>query len=87
MKTNPNLKLKVSIFEQDPDQQQCSKDDISCKSEQPTVSVKFDEEAYNNYEHAEITSREDFLIHKELDEIDAIRKGTFSLNFKLFLKS
>jgi len=59
---------------QEPDQQQCSKDDINCKSEQPTVSVKFDEEAYNNYEHADITSREDFLIHKELDEIEEVRK-------------
>ena len=77
----------MRIFGQEPDQQQCSKDDINCKSEQPTVSVKFDEEAYNNYEHADITSREDFLIHKELDEIEEVRKGRFEVakllyNFK-----
>ena len=56
------------------DNGQCSKDDLNCKSKQSEI---IDEAKYNAYEHRDVTSREDFLIHQELDEIDELKSSRF----------
>jgi len=73
------LHLTLSTDEQVNDNGQCSKDDLNCKSKQSEI---IDEAKYNAYEHRDVTSREDFLIHEELDEIDELK----STNPELALK-
>jgi len=62
-----SLTLTTALCSQD---EQCSKDDLKCKSKQ---SVIIDEAKYNEYKHNDITSREDFVFYEELDEIDDLR--------------
>ena len=77
------LHLTLSTDEQVNDNGQCSKDDLNCKSKQSEI---IDEAKYNAYEHRDVTSREDFLIHQELDEIDELKSSRFFKVFRNFKK-